>query len=269
MIFTYSIDYRASQKGYTAVLATITDDMQAQNLLPPVCQEMQFAGLLIVGVLSSPYVRFLLEQIPAAVAVDHMYYGIQMKSVVTSNIEASYTITREVIAHHHTEIGYVGSYGMTASLFERWCGFRKAMQDAGLPVKHEYCINEDSPLSSLLSDPTEILQTLQNMDTLPSAFVCGGDRIAIAVISALKTMGYRIPEQISVVGFDDIELGSYINPPLTTLHVKRKEMGRLAVDLLLREKDGRFTPDTYALNADYVERGSLSWAPASSTKPNI
>jgi LacI family transcriptional regulator/LacI family purine nucleotide synthesis repressor len=257
----WSIDYRASQKGYNAVMSIITEDMQRSKQLPPICNEMDFVGYLLVGIFDEHYVRFLQQRSPSILSVDHIYYGVDVKSVVTANIEGSYIITKKVIECNHTEIGFVGSYSMTSSIFERWCGFQKALNDAGLPMKQEYIINDNSPLSVLLSDSTEMKQKLLALKSMPTAFVCGGDRIAIAVIDALKQIGYVVPRDISVVGFDDIELSSFIEPKLTTMHVNRKQMGLLAVDLLLKSNDSKTQIGTYSLKPDYICRHSLTQAP--------
>lgn len=257
----WSIDNRASQKGYNAVLATVSDEIQKSKTLPPIANELDFAGFIVIGVLDEDYVRFLLRQQTSLLSVDHLYYGLEVKSIVTANIEGAYHITQKVIGYGHKKIGFVGPYGMTSSIYERWCGFQKAMQDADLAICPEHIINDHSPLSSLLSDPEEVLQRLSGIQNMPTAFVCGGDRIAIATIEALKTLGCKVPQQVSVVGFDDIEISKYVEPKLTTMRVRRKEMGRLAVDYLLQSREGKMSAEMYALKPDYIGRNSLFWAP--------
>lgn len=256
----WSIDYRIAQKGYVAVITTVTETMQQKNLLPTVCVEMEFIGCLLVGIVNRDYLRFLCNQNFRLISVDQNYYGIDCKNVGTNNIDGAYRLTKQVLAFGHRKIGFVGSYGVTSSIYERWCGFQLAMQEAGLFCPHEFSITADSPICSLMSDADELYTLLQKCRELPTAFVCGGDRIAIALISALKQMGYQVPEQISVVGFDDIEMSQYVHPALTTMHVRRKEMGSLAVDLLLKTCDDKHTADHLELTPFYVKRESLTWA---------
>lgn len=256
----WSVDYRASQRGYNAIMTTVTKEMQQQCVLPPICIEMSFIGYMLIGVLKTEYVNFLISQNIICISVDHSYYGLGCKTVVTANIEGCYNLTQKVISFNHTKIGFVGSYKMTSSLYERWCGFQSALNDSGLQNDEKYHIVDNSPLETLLSNPQELCQKLRSFSEMPTAFVCGGDRIAIAMIDALKQLGYKVPEQVSVVGFDDIEMGSFVEPKLTTMHVQRKEMGRLSVDLLLKEKDGRSIPSTSSLAPEFIKRDSLTWA---------
>lgn len=263
----WSVDYRASQRGYTAVMGTITDEMQENNEMPTVYGGLDFCGFLLVGVFRTEYVQFLMQQETPMLSLDHIYYGLDLKCVVTANIEGAYYITQKVIAHNHTEIGFIGSYNMTSSIFERWCGFQKALMEAGLPVKQEYVIGDSSPLSTLLSDPQELAVSLSHMEKLPTAFVCGGDRIAIAAIEALKQLGYKVPQDISVVGFDDIEIGKFSEPKLTTMHVRRKSLGRMAVDLLIQEKENHRVAGISSLIPTFVSRDSLIWYVGSGKNP--
>lgn len=258
----WAIQQRASQKGCNAVMAVVTDEMQLKKALPPVVSEMDFAGFLLVGVLKESYVKYLLELPPAILSVDHNYYGVAVPTVGTANLSGAYQITQKVIGYNHTEIGFIGSSNMTSSIYERWCGFQRALQEAGLACRPEYNILDDSPLGVLLSDTSDMLQKLRGVSRMPTAFVCGGDRIAIAAIRALKQLGYQVPQQVSVVGFDDIELASYVEPHLTTMHVKRREMGALAVDLLLKICAGKAVAGLSLLEPAYVCRDSLVWAPA-------
>lgn len=258
----WSVDYRASQKGFNAVMSTITDEMQTNKLLPSICDEMDFLGFLLIGVLQNDYVQFLMQQKSNIISVDHIYYGIELKTVGTSNLMGSYILTQKVISYGHTRIGFIGASQMTSSIYERWCGFQKAMENAKLPINPQYNIHDDSPLDNLLSDAEDVLLRLNSIVTMPTAFVCASDRTAIAVITALKQLGYQVPSDISVVGFDDIELGRYTEPQLTTMHVKRKEMGRLAVDLLLKEKESKNHVNTYAIEPELICRNSLTWASA-------
>lgn len=255
----WSVDYHATQRGYNAIMTTVTEEMQAQKVLPPICSEMGFIGYMVIGILNVEYVDFLLRCGISCVSVDHIYYGLGCKSIVTANLEGCYTLTTHVIAMGHTNIGFVGSHQMTSSIYERWCGFQRALVNASIPNNPSFHIVGSSPLSTLLSNAQELAQVLSVMPQLPTAFVCAGDRIAIALIDALKQLKIKVPEEISVVGFDDIEISNYIEPKLTTMHVPRREMGRIAVDFLLREHDRKNTATTLALQPHFVNRDSLTW----------
>ena len=255
----WSIENHAASRGYTAILTTISQHMQENNQLPQIYNEMKFIGIITVGILPLSYMRFLQEKSAHIVSVDHTYNELNLDSIVTDNIVGSYNITKYVIQQGHIQIGYVGSIQVTSSLFERWCGYMGAMMDAGLPLQPELSIVESSPLTSLLSSKNELLAILRNMDHFPTAWICGGDRMAISLIEALTTLGIRVPDDISVAGFDNIEAASIVTPPLTTVDVKRSELGKLSVDrLLVITEQARYTPCRLAIHANIVERSSVS-----------
>lgn len=234
----WSIESHAKHKGYVAILASVSDEMQDQNQVPPVYEEMEFAGIITVGIFPVDYMGYLQSLTNAIVSVDQCYHELDIAAVMAENLQGSYNLTRYLLEAGHREIGFVGSVGVTSSIYERWCGYQQAMLHVGLEVNMGHCILKDSPLKSLLSDRNELMAGLQEMEDFPTAWVCGGDRMAIALIEALGCLGYSVPEDISVVGFDNIEAGAFITPPLTTVDVNRNQLGSMAVDLLIQAADG-------------------------------
>lgn len=256
----WAIDSNLKNYGCNSTMVMISEDLQKQQRLPPICSEISFPYCVTIGILGATYIQNLLESGTRLISVDQDYYKPNIHCVLTANLAGSYYISQKVIEFDHKEIGFIGCINETSSIYERFCGFQKAMLEAGLEVHREYCILEDSPLSVLLSNPTELLSKFKNFDRMPTAFVCGGDRIAIAAIEALNRIGYRVPEDISVVGFDDIELSSFISPKLTTMRVNRAEMSRIAVEQLLKSDENHEEPSCVSLYPKYVKRDSLDWA---------
>lgn len=257
----WSIDYNATHMGYNLVMTIITDDMQQQKQLPSLCSELSYIGIMLIGVFDESYVEYLTTLQRPLLSIDHYYYRLPLPSVVTDNLEGAYYLTRKVIEYGHTELGFIGSIDMTSSIFERWCGFQRALDESGLPNREEFNIRAPSPLSTLLNDPEELYAYLKEFPAFPTAFVCAGDRIAISCIQALQMLGKRVPEDVSVVGFDDIELGKFISPRLTTMHVHRKRMGEAAVRQLLKLSHVKTVYDKVAFGATFVERDSLRRLP--------
>lgn len=259
----WSVENHSTKMGYNAVMTIVTPEMEQKKLLPKLCSEIQFAGILLIGVLQEDYVHFLWERYRTILSVDQNYYALPIPCVLTANIDGAAMLTKKVISRGHRKIGFIGSTSMTTSIYERWCGFCFAMWESGLPVDEELCIRQDSPLTVLLSNSEELAAFFRTMPTLPSAFICGGDRIAIACINALQSTGYRVPEDISVVGFDDIEIGQYISPELTTVHVKRHHMGKTAVAELIKMTRKQHYSQITSLYPELVMRKSLG--PCSTT----
>jgi len=256
-IIYWTLDLEVAAHGYQAISAVVTAQMQADNELPPLYREMSFAGVILIGVFEESYVRLLQAGTDYLVAVDQSYSSLELDSVVSDNIQGSYQITNYLIQQGHTRIGYVGSITMTDSIFERWCGYRKAMIEANLPIVEEYSILAPSALNDLLSDTDELLDLLKKCREYPTAWVCGGDRIAAALINATESLHMRVPEDMSVVGFDNIEAGQMVRPALTTVNVERKKMASLAVEVLLDRLSGAQGPLKYVIPTEIVIRDSV------------
>lgn len=252
----WSIESHAKHKDYVAILSSVSDEMQSHNQVPSIFDEMDFWGIIIVGILQVSYVKYLQSLTERIVSVDQCYHKLDIDTVVTENMQGSYNITRYMIDIGHKNIGFVGSIGMTSSIYERWCGYQQAMLHAGLQINYDYCILNDSPLSGLLSDRNEIMNGLQGMDEFPTAWICGGDRIAIALIEVLGSLGYSVPEDISVVGFDNIEAGRLVTPPLTTVDVNRNYLGSSAVDILLQVSNGSHKKTKTSIYTSLIIRSS-------------
>lgn len=253
----WAIESRAKQKGYNAIICIIENTVQEQNEMPSIYYDMNFLGAITVGVFKSNYIEFLRSKIDNIISVDHFYDNIIMNSVVTANIEGSYAITKYVINQGHSKIGYVGSIDATASIYERWCGYIKAMREAKLPVIDDFCVLASSPLNMLLSNPAELFEYIKDTKEFPTAYICGGDRIAMSLIEVLKQMGKSVPDDISVAGFDNIESATLIDPPLTTVNVQREKLGHVAVDKLIRMANKRPDCSKTSIYTDLVIRNSV------------
>lgn len=253
----WSADYYSGFAGYNLIMTTITQDMQRNNITPSILDEVNYIGIMLIGVFEESYAFHLTTLNCPLLTIDHYYYNLAIPSVVTANMEGAYYITRKVIEYGHKEIGFIGSIDLTSSIYERWCGFQRAISEYGILNNENYNIHDPSPLTSLFNNPDELYQYLTTFDKFPTVFVCAGDRIAVSCMQALQRLNMKIPDEISVVGFDDIELGKYTSPRLTTMHVKRKSMGEIAVKQLLRISRSKAEFNKIALNPTYVERESL------------
>jgi LacI family transcriptional regulator len=108
-------------------------------------------------------------------------------------------------------------------------GFREAMGYFFLPVQEKFIISVDPTVEGSFHD---MLKFLDHQENLPSAFFCMNDIIAYGVIRALKSKGLNIPEDISIIGFDDLPSSAIAEPPLTTIRVSTRQIGRRALEKL-------------------------------------
>jgi len=156
-------------------------------------------------------------------------------AVLADNMQGVRDAVRHLIAHGHRRIAFVGWLGYPA-IAERYEGYRAALVESGLPCSPELVVPvEDNQWASGGAGAHKLLEG----GGLPcTAVVAGTDRNAIGLMEVLQAAGHRIPVDVAVVGFDDLNLAQFAEPPLTTLRTRFDELGRGAANLLLDEIGG-------------------------------
>lgn len=254
----WAIERWIQMKGHTAILTSISKEMEQNLILPSYFSEMEIAGILVVGVLTEAYIKKIQDTRLPVVSVDQYYDAINIDVVGTANEEGAYQVVEYLIQNGHTDIGFIGSKNVTSSIHGRWQGYIKAMEAHGLPIINEHCILNDSPLKSLLSEQKELEDYIESMPSFPTAYFCAADRISISLMNVLNKRGIRVPEDISVVGFDDQETSKMCIPALSTYHIKRTDMGKLAVERILRKIESPTEPTMkMAIHGELVIRDSV------------
>ena len=107
----------------------------------------------------------------------------------------------------------------------------------------------------------EGLRYLRSLDPAPTAIICGNDILAMGALAECRSLGIRIPQQISIVGFDNLEFAAHLDPPLTTMEVPAAEMGERASDLLLRRVGGQSWVESVHLEPRLIVRRTSGRAP--------
>jgi len=146
-----------------------------------------------------------------------------------NNKESVFTAIAHLVSKGHREIGIVESYVTTPNFAMRAEAFREAIKDQGLELRKEFCYQVDSTFEGAYRDMSSVLD---GQPVLPTALFCSNDIIAYGCIKAFKEKEIRIPEDISVVGFDNLPSSAMMEPALTTIEVSKQQIGRLAVQLL-------------------------------------
>ncbi|ACZ43368.1 transcriptional regulator, LacI family [Thermobaculum terrenum ATCC BAA-798] len=218
-------------------------------------------GLVILGGgdLDEDWIRAALATGLPLVMVDHYVPGLEVPTVVPDNFGGAYAMTKHLLEQGHRRIGFVRGPSKYWTLGERLAGYLLAMQQAGLAPPPELIPPRVSHGEEKGYGETLMLLDLEEP---PTAIFAVSDKTAIGVYRALNERGISVPGQISVVGFDDIELARTVSPPLTTVRVPCEEMGRVALERLLaliesgdwREDNMRWTLPTRVIPRSSVRR---------------
>ncbi len=187
------------------------------------------------------------------VILDAHFRSHRFPSVVISNNQGAYEATQCLLRHGHRKLGHLRSSVVIGNFIEREQGFQAACAEAG--DCETITVNVGSTQETAYSD---MLAWLETNPEVPTAFFADNDLIAISCIRALKDKGYRVPQDVSVVGFDDIPISAVASPALTTVHVYKEQMGGVAVDILrMTIADPKRPVMNVHLCTDLIERQSV------------
>jgi LacI family transcriptional regulator len=224
-----------SALGYRLSMYTIRDDFMSQCVLPSNFNYESTRGIIVIEMFNEKYTEFLCDLEIPTLFIDTFanVNGQVLKSDIMymENHNSFYQMTSSLITNGFKKIGFVGDYLHCHSFYERWYGYRHAMQDSSIDNYSEYCILEKDNLPYY--NPELLATKIKALPCLPEAFVCANDYIAIDVIRALKSMNLTVPDDIKICGFDNSTESKIIEPPLTTVNIPGDSMGRFAAETLL------------------------------------
>ncbi|MGN1193753.1 MAG: LacI family DNA-binding transcriptional regulator [Dorea sp.] len=176
-------------------------------------------------------------------------------SVLISNTDSAAKAVEYLYEKGHREIGYIKADFRIQAFRYREIGYKRVMNEHGLEIKQEYIPTVGTRIESAYEG---MKQYLRQAEKLPTAFFAEDDIIAVGAMQALKELGYDIPGDVSIIGFDNISYGAISDPPLTTINVYKHEMGELAVRELLYAVENKSKVKTkIQVCTGFVERASV------------
>jgi len=159
-------------------------------------------------------------------------------SVMVDNRAGAYNAVLHLLGHGHRRIGFVGGPEDSHAHQERFEGYQQVMQNAGLKIEPELITSGNF----LYEGGRMATQQLLSLAHPPTAIFAANDEMALGVIDAAKQLGVKLPEQLAVIGFDDIQTAAYSEPSLTTIRQPMKRLGEVAANLLLYRLKERAAP---------------------------
>lgn len=228
-----SIVLQLAKNKYSGILEVLTVEMLREIRLPKIVTERKVDGIIALGKIESRYLQKLRETDIPIVYLDYYDRHMEVPSVITDNVYGTYMLTNYVAGMGHKKIAFVGNVYATPSILDRYLGYLRGLIVNGFKQPEDYLICDRGEDGKYI--PLKLPQDM------PTAFVCNCDDIAYVLMEQLKELGYRIPEDISIVGFDNNTFAGYSTPKLTTIEVNVDTMTETACGLLIRmirgEKD--------------------------------
>lgn len=227
-----------AQLGYSLTMYRVIDDEIRGLQLPVAFQSERTAGIACIEIFDHDYCRMLCDLNLPLLFIDSPANGFDIPweadRLYMDNNREIYRFVKEMSERGKTRIGFIGEYMHCQSFYERYMSYRNAMYTLGLPCSEEHCIIESRSKISNKGEYREYLtDQLRSLKSLPDVFICVNDAIALDVMQALKHLGYSVPEDIYLCGFDDSPESKVVTPSLTTIHIHSQAMGLSAVQLLM------------------------------------
>ena len=225
---------------------------------PPMLSEERIDGLLLVGTFIEDTVGILRSRLDLPIVlVDAYAPNLPYDSVLIDNHMGTVSVVEHLHRLGHTKIGLLGTNpGSPPSLRERRAAFREALLERALPETYI----EDSELTQ--DSGYDGLKRLLERAPEVTAVFAAADLVALGALSAARDLKIRVPEDVSIIGFDDIDLASVVTPTLTTVHVHKSWIGSLGVrQLIYRTLDPTQPKVTISVSTRLVERDSVCASP--------
>ncbi|MEI7845912.1 MAG: LacI family DNA-binding transcriptional regulator [Chloroflexota bacterium] len=252
----HSIEIAAFEAGYSVILCNTENDFAKETLYMDVLTNKQVDGIIFVAIGErGDSVEKLLKMNFPVVVMDRDFPELAMDVVLADNLQGGYLATKYLISLGHTRIGCIAGQSNVTPSALRVKGYMRAMEEANLPVLRELIINGDFHPES----GWQVTHHMLSMENRPTAIFSCNDLMAIGVLRAAAELGLSVPHDLSVVGYDDINLASYVIPPLTTVNQDKNEMGLAALKLLLARIEKKYVdPQRTLLPVSLVIRGSTA-----------
>lgn len=211
--------------GYFGILNILSCEDEEQLNFPRVYNENKVDGIIVLGQVSKKYIETVQSMDLPKLFLDFYDEHAEIDSIITDNFYGAYEITNYLIKCGHREIGFVGNIHSTSSIQDRFLGYYKSLLEHGLTYDERFLLNDRDEQGTYID--------FQLPDKMPTAFVCNCDQVAYNFCEKLTELGHNIPQDFSIVGFDNDIYATLTNPQLTTIEVDIGEMARSAVKSIM------------------------------------
>lgn len=251
----HGIQDATAAAGYSIIQGSTRYDHQKEEALIDTQLQRRVHALILTGMTSGMEARIqrLAAQEWARIVVvwEKPKPGLPLSYVGFDNRDAAERMTDHLIGLGHRHIGLiVGPFSRIARARHRLEGYRAALERAGIPFDPDLVMERRPDLL----EGREAMDMLMGMKARPTAVFAASDLFAIGALKAARSLGLSVPEDVSIAGFDDMDVVAYQDPPITTIRVDAYRIGQLAAQIAMEPAGS--PPRNYCLDSDLVIRGS-------------
>lgn len=256
--FIAAVELETKRHGYFLLVSSNTNPDPENPIHTRMLASSHVDGILFSrlgeGEQEKTYLQELLsKKIPLVALGNWPGTAGKISSVALDEVDGGYRATRHLLELGHRQIGMLTGPMHNSAARGRAQGYEQALQEFGLALDPELVVAGDWTFGSGFLGAMALLKQRPNL----SAVFCQNDRMAIAALQAFQQNGKHVPDDISIIGFDDIPDAAYTNPPLTTMRQSTDEIGRVAVELMFKKIEQPNAPLQHIeVKAALVERAS-------------
>ena len=224
------IEEMADQNGLSILIANSNAEPEREVRVARQFEERRVDGIIVTSSrVGAQYLSLLTHMQVPIVLLNNQHPSQFAHSVMIDNVQASLGATRHLVNLGHRRIAYLGDRYGHQSDTERFSGYRQALEEAGLPFDPTLVVHGDGKPEGAITATAGLL----SQPHPPTALFCYNDMSALGAMRTIRDCALRIPADISIVGFDDLYISQYLDPPLTTVRQPMRQMGRMAMETLL------------------------------------
>jgi len=250
----------ANNKGYSVIVASSENDHECEKKFTHLFSTKDIKGTILAPIIEDKAEiehLFRLKMLNYPFVLLEAVNGIQANVVAIDNLKAIKKAVTYLIESGHTKIVHFAGPPQSSHTQERIEGFRHAFSESTLAFKNDMIVSIGSRHEESYGKTLEYLKSKSRED-YPTAIVCFNDQQALAVLTALKELNIRVPDDISIIGNDDIYYAKTYPIPLTTIRAPQQEIGKWAAEILIRniESSTPLPPEHIVLETEFVIRES-------------
>ncbi len=226
--------------GYSLIIYRVIEEEIRELRLPVSFRPERIAGVACIEIFDHAYCRLLCGLNLPLLFIDSPADGfeapLEADLLYMDNRTEIYRFVKEMVQRGKKQIGFVGPYMHCQSFYERYMSYRNAMYMMGLSCPEEYCLIENRQGISGTDRENYhkyLSECIGCMKKLPDVFICTNDAAALDMMQVLHSLGYSIPGDVWLCGFDDSPESRVVVPSLTTIHIHSQDIGLSAVQLLV------------------------------------
>jgi len=239
-----------SKKGYFGILEIITGNDEKDLEIPKIISENKIDALIIIGQLRKRYLNLITKEIEEKLMfLDFYDLYLPVSTVTADNFNGGYSLTKYLIDQGHSDIVFVGDIHSTTSIMDRAMGYYKCMLDFNKPIRTNWFISDRNE-EGFIIDP--VLPT-----QMPTALFCNSDITARRVYEVLKSKNLKVPQDISLVGYDNYPSEVNFELQITTMEVGKDRLAQSAVKIIDNIVNNSHVSERINLTCKLIEKQSV------------